>query len=69
MNTWRQKALDEVEPNASLTALLALARVGDKSDLPELLKELAEVDFLSMPLDQKLESLRVLELAIIRMGL
>jgi hypothetical protein len=65
---WRSRALSERDPQASLTALLALARQGDKSDLGDLLGALDRLDYAKLPVAQRLELLRVLGLSMIRMG-
>ncbi|MEO6812096.1 MAG: c-type cytochrome, partial [Isosphaeraceae bacterium] len=66
--TWQDRALAETNPQASLTALLALARAGDRSLQPRLLESLHRMDWDALNLDQKLELLRVTGLAFIRMG-
>ncbi len=65
---WQDRALAETSPQASLTALLALARFGDKALQPKLLHSLGRLGWDRLDVAQKLEALRVLELAIIRMG-
>jgi len=67
--TWQDKALAEKEPQALLTALLALARTGDKGLREPLLMALGHsLDWDRLDLPLKLDMLRVLELTIIRMG-
>ncbi len=65
---WVEKALAETETQALLTALLAVARVGGKELQPKLLDGLGRLDWDALSTAQKLESLRVLELCLIRMG-
>ena len=65
---WQDKALQVKEPQASLTALLALARTGDHSRQRPLLEALSRLPWNELDLAQKLSALRVLELALIRMG-
>lgn len=68
VKSWQDRALAESNPQAALTALLALARTGDKSLQKPLIHGLGKLDWNGLDLAQKLEALRVLELAIIRMG-
>ncbi|MBU6399320.1 MAG: c-type cytochrome [Verrucomicrobia bacterium] len=65
---WQQRALDETRTEASITALLALARLGSASQEPQLLQALGRLSPDQLTVDQKLEALRVVELAFIRMG-
>lgn len=65
---WQERALAEKNPQAALTALLALARVGDKSMQAKLLSALDQLDWNSLTHEQQLECLRVYGLAFIRMG-
>ncbi|PYI83449.1 MAG: heme-binding protein [Verrucomicrobia bacterium] len=65
---WQQRALDERRANASVTALLALARCGNPSVQKELLDSLDRLDRDALNEAQKLEALRVLEVAFTRMG-
>lgn len=69
VETWKDRALAEEETNASLSALLALARVGDKSQQMPIFHSLGRMNWEGLTHDQKLEFLRVVELAIIRMGI
>ena len=65
---WRERALEETHVNASLNALLALARRGDRSLQGGLLQSLARLRDQPLTEAQALEALRVLELCFIRMG-
>lgn len=65
---WRQRALEETNLNASLTALLALARCGSASDLEPLLASLGRLKSRSLTEAQSLDALRVLEVSFIRLG-
>lgn len=67
-SSWQQRALRETNPQASLEALLALARVGDKSLQSELLTSLGKLRWNRMTEAQQLALLRVYSLAFIRMG-
>jgi putative heme-binding domain-containing protein len=66
--SWQDRALAEKEPQAALTALLALARAGDKGLQPRLLDALDRLDWERLSTAQKLALLRVYGLAFIRMG-
>jgi putative heme-binding domain-containing protein len=65
---WKQRALDEKNPQAAMTALLALARMGGKDTQEPLLQALAKfpMDSLNEPL--KLDKLRVIEVSFTRQG-
>ena len=65
---WAAKAFAETDPTAALTALLALARVGDRSTQPQLLAALAKFPIAKLTLAQQLDKLRVLSLSFIRQG-
>ena len=66
---WQAKALAEKRPEAALTALLALARLGAADTQSAVLKSLISIPFASLTEEQKLEKLRVIEVAIARHGL
>jgi len=66
---WQAKALAEKQPEAALTALLALARLGAADTQPAVLKSLISIPFAGLAEEQKLEKLRVIEVAIARHGL
>ncbi|MEO5915278.1 MAG: c-type cytochrome [Luteolibacter sp.] len=65
---WADKALAETNPQASIEALIALARVGDKSLQPKLFVSLGRLDFNKLPADLRLPYLRAWELVFTRMG-
>jgi len=65
---WKAKALAEADANAGLTALLALARVGGTSAQGELLNALAKFPTASLPEEQQLLKLRVIEVSVARQG-
>ena len=65
---WKAQALAEKQPEAALTALLALARCGPKEVQPDLLAALGRLPLGALTEDQQLEKLRVLELTFIRQG-
>jgi putative heme-binding domain-containing protein len=66
---WQAKALAEKEPEAALTALLALSRLGAAETQPAVLKSLTSIPFANLTEEQKLEKLRVIEVSIARHGL
>jgi putative heme-binding domain-containing protein len=68
VETWQQRALDEKRKRASLTGLLALARCGPREVQDELLDALGRYWPGDLDEEQKLEVLRVCQLAFIRMG-
>jgi azurin/glucose/arabinose dehydrogenase len=65
---WAAEALAEADPQAALTALCALARLGDKSLQPKLLTALSKLEWDKLNIGQRAELLRVYQLAFIRMG-
>ena len=69
VETWIDKALTETDnTQASLSALLALARQGGKEHQAGLLSSLESVFQSDLTEPQRLEALRILGLSIIRMG-
>lgn len=65
---WAEMALAETDPQASIEALIALARLGDKSLQPKIFVALGRLDFAKLPKDLQLPYLRAWQLAFIRMG-
>ncbi len=65
---WAERALAELQPQASIEALIALARVGDKSLQPKLIASLRRLDFGKQPAELRLPLLRAWQLAFTRMG-
>ena len=65
---WRERALNEANPQAGLTALLALARCGGKPTQRDLLLALKKFPMSSLSEGQQLEKLRLIELSFIRQG-
>ena len=66
-DVWRQRALAEPDPASRLTAMLALARCGERSLLPRFLASLGELDWNALSPTQRLTLLRCYEVALIRM--
>ena len=65
---WAERALAEKNPRSAIEALIALARVGDKSLQARLLESLGRIDFSSQPAELRLPLLRAWQLAFTRMG-
>lgn len=65
---WKEKALAESKPEAAMTALLAVARLGGKDAETDLFKSLAKFPISSLAPAQQLEKIRVIEVAISRDG-
>jgi putative heme-binding domain-containing protein len=65
---WEDMALKERNPRAALAALLALVRVGEKALQPKLLAALERIDWNRLPVEERLELLRLYQLTFLRMG-
>ena len=65
---WKDRAIKETNPQAGLTALLALARCGGKETQDGLLRALAKFPLSGLSEELQLEKLRVIELSFIRQG-
>lgn len=65
---WVGRALAEPRPLAAIEALIALARVGDKSLQPRLIESLDRLDFAAQPAALQLPLLRAWHLVFTRMG-
>lgn len=65
---WQERALSEKNTDASLTALMALARLGDKELKPAILERLRQLPLEQFSEAQQLNALRDLELVFCRMG-
>jgi len=65
---WQTRALNETNPPAGLTALLALARCGGKETQPDLLRALQKFPTASLSEALALEKLRLIQLSFIRQG-
>ena len=66
---WQDRALQESDPQAHITALVALARCAPKSILAKAYASFLTIDIAKLDFDAKLEALRALELLIIRLGM
>jgi len=69
VTTWQSRALAEQAPDAGLTALLALARLGGKSAQDECLRALGKWPLAALPERQQLDKLRVIQVSLARNGL
>jgi putative heme-binding domain-containing protein len=65
---WAERALNEKNPQASIEALIALARVGQKYLQPRIIDALSRLDFAKQPADLQLPLLRAWQLAFTRLG-
>ena len=65
---WKDKAVAETNPHAGLTALMALARVGGTNAQADVLNALKKFPTASLPEEQQLLKLRVIQLSAIRQG-
>jgi len=66
---WKSRALEETDPEAALTALLAVARLGGVECQADLLRALAKFPFTQLKSEaQQLEKLRVIEVSLSRQG-
>jgi putative heme-binding domain-containing protein len=65
---WREQALTEKDPQALLTAMVALARCGDKSLQPRMVAALDRLNWSQLSQPQQLELLRAYGLTFARMG-
>ncbi|MCP4189278.1 MAG: c-type cytochrome [Planctomycetaceae bacterium] len=65
---WRERALQETRPNASIAAKIALARRGRPEDQTDLLIALEQLSLKQLDREQLLDALRLYELVFIRQG-
>ncbi len=68
VSDWKGRALGETNPDGALTALLALARLGDTETQRDLLKALGKFPLDRLTEEQKLTKLRVIEVCFARQG-
>ncbi len=69
VSEWQERAIDESEKRASLTALLALARSGERDVQVKLLTALGQFPADDLNEAEKLDALRVIQVSFARMGL
>ncbi|MBI3467666.1 MAG: c-type cytochrome [Planctomycetes bacterium] len=65
---WRARAAQEEDPRTALAALLALARIGEPADLDILLEALARFPCNQLDPELLLAKLRVIQVALVRLG-
>jgi putative heme-binding domain-containing protein len=68
LDSWKDRALNETNVNAGLTALLALARCGNEDTQTPLLKALKKFPIDTLTEEQELLKLRVIEVSCARQG-
>jgi putative heme-binding domain-containing protein len=68
VSEWQQRALEEKNPDAAFTALLALARLGASDSQAAMIKSLAAFPNESLSESQLLNKLRVMAVSIARQG-
>jgi putative heme-binding domain-containing protein len=65
---WRQRALNETNPQALITAMVALARHAESKQQKRIINALGRLSWPSLNTQQKLSLLRVYELCFTRLG-
>jgi putative heme-binding domain-containing protein len=65
---WTERALADRNPGTAIEAMIALARMGDKSLQPRLLDALGRFSFAALPAELRLPLLRAWQLTFTRMG-
>lgn len=65
---WAARALDESNPQAAIEALIALARVGDKTLQPRLVQALSRLDLGALNEDLQIQLVRAWQLVFTRTG-
>jgi len=68
LGSWKKRAFKEKRITASINALLAVARVGQSEDRSVLFNRLWKLPWSTMNEEQTLEAIRVMSLAIVRLG-
>ena len=68
VETWKERALEEENPQRALLALMALCRQADKELQEEVLAALLRIDFRSLSSQQKLTFLRDVSLCFMRLS-
>ena len=67
-SNWADRAIAETDPQASIEALIALARVGEPRYQKDIIYSLQEIDFAAQPHERQLAWLRTWQLAFTRLG-
>ncbi|MES2693449.1 MAG: c-type cytochrome [Verrucomicrobiota bacterium] len=65
---WAERALAELQPQAAIEALIALARLGDRSLQSKIVASLSRLDFGAQPVELQQPLLRAWQLVFARMG-
>jgi putative heme-binding domain-containing protein len=68
VDQWRSRVLAEKDPEAAITALLALARLGGTEAQADVFNTLAKFPLATLTQEQQLEKVRVYEVSISRQG-
>lgn len=68
VNQWQQRALDEKDPVAATTALIALTRQGNTGVKNQVLNSLMGIDYAKLSEPQQIDIVRAFELVFSRMG-
>jgi putative heme-binding domain-containing protein len=68
VDLWKDRALNETNPDGGLTALMALARCGGRETQEQLFQALDKFSLSSLTEEQQLLKLRVMELSCTRQG-
>ena len=68
LDQWKERALNETNPEAALNGLLALARLGGKELQPAVIAALAKLPFKSLSEEQQIAKIRVVEVSVSRNG-
>jgi len=69
VSAWRAKALGETKTTASIEALIALSRLGDKTLQSKIIKSLNRLPMNKMATEQFLAAVRAYQLCVSRMGI
>ncbi|MDZ7690821.1 MAG: c-type cytochrome [Balneolaceae bacterium] len=68
VESWARKALTEMNPQARITSMVALARTGSKDHREDAIKALLELNVHALDAEQKLGYLRAMSLIFMRLG-
>lgn len=68
VDSWAKTVLEETHPQAALTGLLALARLGSAAQQPDLYKALARFPAAGLDANLQLQKLRVVQVSVARHG-
>ncbi|MEZ6056577.1 MAG: FKBP-type peptidyl-prolyl cis-trans isomerase [Planctomycetaceae bacterium] len=68
VDTWRQVAAAEVDTNAAIQAIIALARHGKETDHAAAIESLNRIDWATLDDSQRLDLIRAYSLVFIRLG-